>query len=247
MATFVLVHGAMHGGWCWKKVAPLLRAAGHEVYTPTLTGLGERAHLAHPDIDLDTHILDVLNVLAFEELTAVVLVGHSYGVVVVAGVAERTPERVAQLVYLDGGLPSDGRSVFDYFPPDVVAARRRQVEAEGAGWRMLPPADPAAWGITDAADAAWVRARVVPQPLKTFTQPSRLANPAAHALPKTLVLCTAASPAAWRAEAIAHARTAPGWQYRELPTGHDAMITMPRELADLLLEVAAPAEQHGGG
>src|SRR5262245_52546214 len=127
MTTFVLVHGSMHGGWCWRRAVPLLRDAGHEVYTPTLTGLGERAHLAHPGIDLDTHIRDVLGVLEYEGLRGVVLVGHSYGAPVVTGVADRDPERVAQIVSLDGAVPDDGQAVLDFFPQEVPAARRAQV------------------------------------------------------------------------------------------------------------------------
>jgi pimeloyl-ACP methyl ester carboxylesterase len=121
MATFVLVHGSMHGGWCWQRVAPLLRAAGHEVFTPTLTGLGERVHLAHPDIDLDTHIQDVLGVLEDEDLHDVVLVGHSYATLVIIGVADRLPERIAHLVYLDGPIAGEGQALLDFFPPDDQA------------------------------------------------------------------------------------------------------------------------------
>ena len=247
MATFVLVHGSMHGGWCWRRVAPLLRAAGHEVYTPTLTGLGERAHLARPDIDLDTHITDIVNTLVYEELDAVVLVGHSYAGAVITGVADRVPARLAHLIYFDAVTPTDGQALLDLFPPEGSAARRAQVEAEGEGWRMLPPADPSAWGVTAAEDAAWVRAKVVPQPFKTFTQPIRLSNPAALTVPKTLIACVAAPPTAWRDAAIKRAHAEPGWRYHELPTGHDAMVTMPRETADLFLEVAALPEVVAAG
>src|SRR5215213_11633038 len=114
MATFVLVHGSMHGGWCWKRVAPLLRAAGHDVHTPILTGPGERVHLAHSGIDLDTHIRDVLGVLEFEDLHDVVLVGHSYGTMVITGVADRAPERIAHLVYLDGVMAGEGQAALDF-------------------------------------------------------------------------------------------------------------------------------------
>ena len=163
MATYVLVHGAWHGGWCWKRVAPLLRAAGHEVYTytPTLTGLGERAHLLSRDIDLDTHITDIVNVLAYEELTDVVLVGHSYGGMVIAGVADRVPERVAHLVYLDAFVPRDGQAVHDIFSPEFAAHLQALALAEGDGWRI--PAPPAAsYGVTAAADLAWVAAKTSP-------------------------------------------------------------------------------------
>ena len=240
MATFVLVHGAMHGGWCWKRVVPLLRAAGHDVYAPTLTGLGERAHLAHAGIDLDTHVQDVGGVLEYEDLDRVVLVGHSYAGTVIAGVADRLPGRVAHLVHLDAAEAGDGQALLDLFPPEFQAAERALVEAEGDGWRWPPP-DPSAWGIMDPEDAAWVRARLAPQPFQTFTQPLRLANPAGFAGPKTYIACVAASPAGWRDAMVERARTEPGWRYREVATGHDAMITAPREVADLLLEAARPA------
>jgi pimeloyl-ACP methyl ester carboxylesterase len=236
MATFVLVHGSMHGGWCWKRVAPLLRAAGHDVYTPTLTGLGERVHLAHPGIDLDTHIQDVLGVLAYEDLHDVVLVGHSSSALAVTGVANRASERIAHLVYLDGPVPEDGQAMLNLFPPDGQAARRARVAAEGDGWR-LSPADPAAFGVTDAADATWLRAKLVPHPFGALTQPLRLVNPVGFAGPKTYIACVDAAPEGWREAAVERVRTEPGWRYRELATGHDAMITAPRELATHLLEL----------
>lgn len=237
MATFVLVHGSMHGGWCWQRVVPLLRVAGHEVFTPTLTGLGERAHLAHPGIDLDTHIQDVLGVLEYEDLSDIVLVGHSYGTMVITGVADRGPERIAHLVYLDGVIAGDGQALLDFFPPEGQAIRRERVEAEGDGW-VLPPADPSAFGVTDPEDVAWVRAKLVPQPFETFTQLLRLANPAGFAGPKTYIACVAASAAIWRDSAIERVRAEGGWRYRELATGHDAMITAPPALTDVLLEAA---------
>jgi pimeloyl-ACP methyl ester carboxylesterase len=240
MATFVLVHGSMHGGWCWKRVVPLLRAAGHEVLTPTLTGLGERAHLAHPGVDLDTHIQDVLGVLEYEDLHDVVLVGHSSSALAVTGVADRAPERIAHLIYLDGSVPEDGQALLDFFPPDGQAARRARVEAEGDGWR-LSPADPAAFGVTATADAAWVRAKLVAQPFKTLTQPLRLTNMAGFGGPKTYIACVEAPTEGWRDAMIERVRTERSWHYRELATGHDAMITAPSQLADLLLETTSAA------
>ncbi len=247
MATFVLVHGAMHGGWCWRRVAPLLRAAGHEVYTPTLTGLGERVHLAHPDIDLETHITDLVNTLVYEELDAVVLVGHSYAGAVITGVADRVPARLAHVIYYDAVTPTDGQALLDLYTPEDRAARRARVEAEGEGWRMLPTADLSALGITAAEDVDWVRAKLVPLPFQSFAQPLRLSTPAARTVPKTLIACVAGPPTSWRDAAIKRAHAEPGWRYRELPTGHDAMVTMPRETADLFLEVAALPEVAAAG
>ncbi|MBW3632862.1 MAG: alpha/beta hydrolase [Chloroflexi bacterium] len=238
MATFVLVHGSMHGGWCWKRVVPWLHAAGHHVHAPTLTGLGERAHLAHPGIDLGTHIQDIIGVLEYEDLRGVVLVGHSYGSVVVTGVADRLPARIAQLVYVDGAEAASGQAVIDFFPSAWLAARRALVDVEGGGWQLPPPADLSGFGIADADDVAWVRPRLAPQPFKTFTQPLRLESAAGFAGPKTFVSCTEAPPAGWRDEMTRRARAERGWGYRELATGHDAMITAPRELAGLLLEIA---------
>ena len=137
MATFVLVHPAWHGGWCWRKVTPLVRAQGHEVHAPTLTGLGERAHLADPDISLATHIEDVVNVLEFEDLRRVILVGNSSGGMVITGVADRVPERLAQVVYLDAFVPEDGQSLVDLLSADHRQAMEALVKAEGQGW-MLP-------------------------------------------------------------------------------------------------------------
>lgn len=241
MVTFVLVHGSMHGGWCWQRVLPLLRAAGHDVYAPTLTGLGERAHLAHPGIDLATHIQDVLGVFDYEDLRDVVLVGHSYGAFVITGVADRLPGRIAHLVYMDGVMAGDGQAVLDFFPAEGRAARQALVDAEGDGWLLPPPADLTGLGLTGEEDVVWVRAKLVPQPFKTLTQPLRLANAAGFGGPKTFIACVEAPAAGWRDAMIERVRTERGWHYRELATGHDAMITAPRQLADLLLEISRSA------
>ena len=237
MATFVLVSGGWHGGWCWWKVAPLLRAAGHEVYTPTLTGLGERVHLGTPETDLDTHIQDVVGLLECEELTGVILVGHSYAGMVIPGVADRVTARLRHLVYLDAFVPAAGQSGVDLLP-GAEARFRAAADAHGDGW-LVPPPDPAGWGITDEADLRRMRAHLVGHPLATILQPLRLAQPAGAGLPRTYIYCAEkAAPDASTAIA-ARLRDDPTWRYRELSTGHEAMITMPRELADVLMEVAA--------
>lgn len=234
MTTYVLVHGAWHGGWCWKRVAPLLRAAGHEVYAPTLTGLGERAHLLIPDVGLDTHVRDIVNVLTYEDLRDVVLVGHSYAGMVVAGVAEQAAERLAHLLYLDAFVPWEGQSQLELVGGERAAALREQADREGDGWR-LPPIPLEVFGVTDADDLAWARPRLGLQPLKTFEQPVPQTSPAAAALPRTFIRCSAWAGFTAYAD---RARTETGWRVRELATGHDAMITAPEDLAHLLLTVA---------
>jgi len=238
MATFVLVHGAWHGGWCWRKVAPLLRAGGHAVHAPTLTGLGERVHLATRQVGLDTHVRDVLNVLTFEELSEAVLVGHSYGGLVIAGVAEQAPERLAHLVYLDALVPDDGQSCLDLFGPAARASVEAMVRSRGEGWWVPLDVEPTLdhYGVVDPAERRWMAERLVPHPWKTLDDRLRLPTGRGRALPRTFVLCTRgrSSPG----QGAERAQREPGWRFREIDTGHDAMVTAPRELADLLLEAA---------
>lgn len=234
MANFVLVHGAWHGGWCWKKVRTRLATAGHDVYTPTLTGLGERAHLLTADVGLDTHIQDVVAMLEFEELTDVVLVGHSYGGMVIAGVAQRVPQRLAQLVYLDAFLPEPGKSLADYTRPTGAAVAARP-STPAPDWRVPPRSTAEEFGVRDAADIAWARARLTAQSGKTFGQPL----PASPAIPATLraayIHCTHEP---WFDEAAARA-TRRGYTNRTLfGGGHDVMISEPERLTAMLLELA---------
>src|SRR3954452_10912793 len=166
MATIVVAHGAWSAGWAWKKMRPLLRNNGHELFTPTYTGLGERSHLATPDVGLSTHVQDILNVLEFEDLRDVVLLGHSYGGMVATGVADRASDRIAQVIYLDAFVPRDGQSLSDLAPARQRDERQEETRA-GDGWRippMPPPPD------TSPEDLAWVTPRRLPQPAKTFTQ-----------------------------------------------------------------------------
>jgi pimeloyl-ACP methyl ester carboxylesterase len=235
MATFVLVHGAWHGGWCWQRVAPLLHVAGHTVYTPTLTGLGERAHLAHAGVDLALHVRDIVAVLEYERLANAILVGHSYGGMVITGVAEQAADRLAHLVYLDAFVPRHGEAVWDLMPPERRAALEQLRTTRPEAWQVPPP-DPALWGLTAPEERAWVAPRLVPQPLATFQQP--LAAPAyrAAALPRTYIR---AAHYAGPFDVFANrAQREPGWRYHALPAGHDVMVTHPRELAALLLALA---------
>jgi len=232
--AFVLVHGGWHGAWCWRRVAQLLRAAGHAVYTPTLTGLGERTHLLDPRVGLDTHVRDVTGLLESEDLREVILAGHSYGGMVIAGTADRIADRLAHLVYLDAFVPEDGQSLFDLLPPERRDLYRQAAREHGEGWRVPPP-PPQALGVTDEARADWLAAMLTPQPLWTFEQPVRLTNPARATLPRTYVHCTAGPLVPSFAPFANRARAAPGWGYRELATGHDAMLTAPGELAEVLL------------
>jgi pimeloyl-ACP methyl ester carboxylesterase len=228
--TFVLVHGAWHGGWCWRRVARLLREAGHEVFTPTLTGFGERAHLLSADIGPDTLVQDVAGVLDSEELTDVVLVGHSFGALVALAVAGRVPERVRRVVLLDGLVVEPGETGFDGLPPESAAARRAAAVATGDV--AFPPPGGAAFGLAEPEDIAWVDRRLTPHPVRTYAEPFPMQAPLGGGLPVTYIACTdPAYPAVHSAHAIARRE---GWEFCELATGHDAMISAPEATAELL-------------
>jgi pimeloyl-ACP methyl ester carboxylesterase len=232
--TFVLIHGAWHGGWCWKRVVPLLREAGHEVFAPTLTGLGDRAHLARRDIDLDTHVNDVLMLLDAEELIDVVLVGHSYAGMVITGVADRTPVRMRRLVYFDAFVPENGKALVDYVGAERAAHQREQGEKTGT----VGPMPTAALGVTNPRDVAWVERRQVRHPFGTMSQPLQLTNEAALArIPKSFVNCHSATGSF--EQFAAKIRGDSKWHYQDLPVGHDAMVIDPEGTARALLACAA--------
>jgi pimeloyl-ACP methyl ester carboxylesterase len=235
MTTFVIAHGAWSAGWAWKKMRPLLRAQGHELFTPSYTGVGERVHLARPDINLSTHVADVLGVLECEDLSGIVLVGHSYGGMVATCVADRAASRIARLVYLDAFVPRDGQAIVDLVGPATAAAMREGAKAKGYGWRVpanpLPP-------DTSAEDVAWAMPRRVMQPIGTFEEPARLTG-AVETLPRSYLYCTRAGPGDVFGQFAARARTEPGWDYRELDASHNPHITMPETLAGVLDGIAA--------
>lgn len=222
-ATFVLVHGAWHGGWCWKKVIPLLRVAGHEVFTPTLTGLGERVHLLNEQIDLNTHIQDIIGVLEYEDLKEVILVGHSYAGMVIAGVAEKAASRISQLVYLDAFLPENGKALKDYVPnlPWEEMAQK--------SWHGSMPGTLKDFGITDKEDINWMTSRIGEQPIKASLQPLALTDQD-KSIKKTFIQL---SESPWFSEAAERAQRNGFGFYKLLSGGHDAMVTKPKELVDI--------------
>ena len=235
--TFVLVHGAWHGGWCWDRVAAPLRAAGHRVLTPTCTGLGERSHLLSKDITLDTFVMDIANVIVFEELSDVVLVGHSFGGIPISGVADTMPQRVRHLVYLDSLILQPGQSPFGVLPPEVVAARKKAAE-ESSGGLSLPVPPPSAFAVTEANDADWLKRRLTPHPLGTYTSPLNIKNPVGNNLPRTYIACT--NPYYPVLEGVrTWVKGQQGWRWSEIATGHDAMVTAPDQLTRMLIDIAA--------
>lgn len=224
MATFVLIHGAWHGGWCWQRLMPRLTEAGQRVIAPTLTGLGELAALAEPTVGLERHVQDILAALPSAADGPVVLVGHSYGGLVATVVADRAPERLAWLVYLDAPVPVDGQCLFDLITPSQADEFRARVARSGDGWRLAPNS-PTALGLEEPADIAWAEAHLTAQPLATFTQPVRLSG-AGASVPRAYLFCTPARPGSRLIE-FAGAASAAGWYYREIEAGHDVMVSKP--------------------
>jgi pimeloyl-ACP methyl ester carboxylesterase len=234
MITFVLVHGAWMGGWCYKRVARLLRQAGHEVYTPTLTGLGERAHLMSRAIDLNTHVQDVLGVIRCEELSDIVLCGHSYGGMVITGVAEHIAAKIRSLVYLDAFVPENGKCLFDYSLAEHSRRMRDDAAQNGEGYKITPI--PAAAFAVNAQDAAWVDAMCVKQPLATFEHKLEVTSPQ---IPKRVYMIAAGwtRPSPFQ-QFGARFKDDPGWQFVSFACGHDVMVDLPQELAAALIAAA---------
>jgi pimeloyl-ACP methyl ester carboxylesterase len=233
------VHGAFHGAWCWGPLVDLLTAAGHRVFAPTLTGVGERAHLVDPQVGVETFVGDVVDLLEQEDLTDVVLVGHSFGAIAVNGAADVVPSRLSRLVYLDGFVVREGESAFDRLDPKVVAGCVRLADEYGAGV-AIPAPPPATFGITDPDLTAWVQRRLTPQPLRSYRDRVRLRGPMANGLPAVYLACTAQSQPMMETSWVLAKHG--GWcRWQELSEVHDAMLTAPSRLAGVLLELAGCA------
>lgn len=233
MAIIVLAHGGWSAAWAWKKVRPLMAANGHQFFTPTYTGLGERSHLASPSNDLETHIQDVLGVLKFEDLHEVVLIGHSYGGMVATGVADRARDRVARLIYLDAFVPVNGQALIDLVPP---AERQRLLDSvnAGDGWRVTPNPTPA---DTSPADLEWIWKHRMPQSVKCFEQPLELQDELS--LPRAYIHCTRYADKKPFGQFANRANGAAGWRAFELDASHSPNVTAPVALVEVLERVLA--------
>ncbi|WP_194925729.1 alpha/beta hydrolase [Catenulispora pinisilvae] len=241
MSTFLLVHGGWHQGAAWQRVVPLLEAAGHRVFAPSLTGFGDKAHLLGSEIGLDTHADDVAGLIREHDLTDVILVGHSYAGLVISSAANQVPDRIGHLVYLDAMVPLDGENSIDVMP--VTATLVEGALRSESGWRVPPmpewPEPFGLFGVTDPADKAWLRTLLSDQPVRTLQERVRLDNPAVNAIPQTHIHCVGAVPEDIERRPVPPVQPngSPA-QVWELPTGHDCMVTMPVELSELLLKLA---------
>jgi pimeloyl-ACP methyl ester carboxylesterase len=231
--TFVLVHGAWHGGWCWRRVADRLEQRGHKVFTPTLTGLGERSHLMSDRINLTTHINDVVNVFTYERLSGVVLCGHSYGGFVVSGAAEHVEKSIASIVLLDAFYPDNGQSGIDNNRPGFKEA----VEALAQKGETTIPGRPAEAFKVNEKDRAWVDSLTGPQPIATFMEKIKLTGARERIAKKTYVRAKGYDNPAFDA-ALARVKADKSWRVHEVESGHDVMIDQPDRLTDILLEAA---------
>ena len=234
MATVVLAHGAWSAAWAWKKMRPLCRNADHEFFSPTYTGLGERAHLARPDIDLSTHVQDVLAVLEIEDLKDVTLLGHSYGGMVATGVADKALGRIARVVYIDAFAPKDGQSLFDLLGPKGEAHMRAGAAKDGDGWKLpLNPMPP----DTSSEDSAWAAPKRRPQPIKTFEEKIKLTS--TRFPPRHYIYAKKNGPGDVFRQFAERARSEPGWALHEIDASHNPHITCPDVLMALLTQIMA--------
>jgi pimeloyl-ACP methyl ester carboxylesterase len=232
--TYVLVHGAYHGGWCWKPVAARLREMGHDVLTPTLTGLGERSHLMAIRPTLETFIEDVAQVIRYEDLSDVFLVGHSFAGSVVSALADRMPDKLSHLVYLDAQVLQSGQAPADTAPAAAIETYKQRAQA--SGFVSIPPGPLEFFGIVEPQMVQWVGERVMPHPYQTYFDRLELKHPVGNGLPVTYIAASAPY-FPNTASSREYARMQAGWAYLEIPTAHDAMLLMPDELATMLAEL----------
>ncbi len=236
MATFILVHGGGHGGWCYQPVARCLQSKGHSVYSPSLPGMGEHRHQLHPGINLDTHINDVVALLHFEDLSDAILVGHSYGGMVITGIADRAVKRVGHRVYLDAAYPINGESLLDHAFESIDPLRQGIYVENGTDLVMNPDHIKAGFfGVTDPDLAAWADARFTPHPWACFTQKLLLTNETAmRAIPESHLICS--STIAGRDMDMLRLRSE--GRVWDIDTGHDLMITEPDWVTERLIAIA---------
>jgi pimeloyl-ACP methyl ester carboxylesterase len=236
--TIVLVHGSCHGGWCWKKLVPFLKRDNNEIYTPTLTGLGERSHLLYQKINLSTHVKDVVQVFEFQDLDDVVLIGHSYGGMVIGGVADVIPHRIKSLIFLDAYIPQDGKSAFDLVPGLKDTYEQRSLKEKDKEW-LVASYTPQEFGVTDSNDISWMKSRLCPMPFHTHDEPSIIKNIKFKGIPKTFITFTDFGESMFKRyveeKTVEEEALASDWNYHELKRGHDAIITAPDELSQLLM------------
>lgn len=230
---FVLVHGSCHGGWCWKKIKLILETKGNKVYTPTLTGLGERSHLVQENTNLNTHIQDIVQEFIYEDLRDVILVGHSYGGMVIGGVAEIIPKKIKHLVYLDAYIPEDNKSGFDLVPGLIDIYKKRTLKDQGKEW-LVASYEPQDWGVNDPNDIMWMKSRLNPMPWHTHDQKLRIQNIQSKELEKSYIICTEFGDTFLKRIKQGH-----NWHFYECKTGHDSMIISPNELAQILIKIAS--------
>ncbi|HTY55159.1 MAG TPA: alpha/beta hydrolase [Candidatus Binataceae bacterium] len=233
--TYVLVHGAWHGGWCWRRVSPLLMQHGHRVFSPTHTGLGERAHLMTREVGIETFVQDVIGLIDMEELENIILVGHSFGGNVITCVADRMPHRIAHMVYLDAAVPTNGQNALAPLPK-AVADERIRLSRQFSGGITMPIPSTEVFAVTEPADVAWLQAHLRPHPLKAYTDPIRFEHPAGNGRPVTYIACTDPE-YPLLASSRDYAKKQAGWTYEEIGCGHDAMVLAPERLAELLLAI----------
>ena len=229
--TFVLIHGSWHGGWCWREVEQRLRAEGHSVFAPTLTGLAERSQLLTADVNLSTHVTDVSRLIEVEELQGVCLVGHSYGGLVITHAAARVASRLAERVYLDAFVPASGQRGFELMQAKYSANWKKRAEAEGSGFKIPPMLDAKSMGVTDAKKAAWVDGKLTPHPLGTYEERLEFDAAVVAKVPARYIRCAAYGGFGPTAEKVRKL----GWRVQELDCGHDAMLAAPEALTKALL------------